>query len=194
VPQTVDAFQETNAPISIALALDASGSVKPFLEPLKEAARTFVAALRPSDPLALVQFADGVTFAHWLSTNRQTSTDAINAHQASGGTALWDALHDSIGLLERQSGRKAVVVVTDGRDENNPGNAPAAGTRWTSCWRKSLRRTRRCMRSASAPTSIARRCSGLPTNPAAPHISRKTWPALPLSIGASSTTSDGAMY
>ena len=126
VPQTVDAFQETNAPISIALALDASGSVKPFLEPLKEAARTFVAALRPSDPLALVQFADGVTFAHWLSTNRQTSTDAINAHQASGGTALWDALHDSIGLLERQSGRKAVVVVTDGRDENNPGNAPGS--------------------------------------------------------------------
>jgi VWFA-related protein len=126
VPQTVDAFQETNAPISIALALDASGSIKPFLEPLKEAARTFVAALRPSDPLALVQFSDTVTFAHWLSTNRQTSTDAINAHQALGGTALWDALHDSIGLLERQTGRKAVVVVTDGRDENNPGNAPGS--------------------------------------------------------------------
>jgi len=70
VPQTVDVLQEVNAPISIARALDASGSIKPVLEPLKEAARTFVAALRPSDPLALVQFSDSVTFTHWLSTNR----------------------------------------------------------------------------------------------------------------------------
>ncbi|MEP6782714.1 MAG: VWA domain-containing protein [Acidobacteriota bacterium] len=126
VPQTVDVFQEANAPISIALALDASGSIKPVLEPLKEAARTFVAALRPTDPLALVQFADTVTFAHWLSTDRQTSNDAINGHHAAGGTALWDALHDSIALLERQTGRTAVVVVTDGRDENNPGTAPGS--------------------------------------------------------------------
>ena len=126
VPQTVEAFQEANAPISIALALDASGSIKPALESIKEAARTFVSALRPSDPLALVQFSDGVTFAHWLSKARQPTIDAINAHRAAGGTALWDALFDSIALLEREQGRKAVIVMTDGRDENNPGNAPGS--------------------------------------------------------------------
>lgn len=126
VPQTVEAFQEANTPISIALALDGSGSVKPVLESLKEAARTFVAALRPTDPLALVQFSDSVTFAHWLSTARQTSIDAITAHRAAGGTALWDALYDSIALLHRQAGRKAVIVVTDGRDENNPGTGPGS--------------------------------------------------------------------
>lgn len=126
VPQTLDAFQEANAPISIALALDASGSIKPVLEPLKAAARTFVSSLRPADPLALVQFADAVTFAHWLSTARQESIDAIDSHRAAGGTALWDALHDSIALLDRQQGRKAIVVVTDGRDENNAGNGPGS--------------------------------------------------------------------
>ncbi len=109
MPQTVDAFQEANAPISIALALDASGSIKPCLEPLKEAARTFVAALRPSDPLALVQFSDAVTFAHWLSTNRQTSIDAINAHRATGGTALWDALarFDRAARTRRRAARRS---------------------------------------------------------------------------------------
>lgn len=126
VPQAIEAFQEATAPISIALALDASGSIKPVLEPLKEAARTFIAALRPADPLALVQFADAVTFAHWLSTNRQASLEAIDAQKAAGGTALWDALHASIGLLQREGGRKAIVVVTDGRDENNPGTAPGS--------------------------------------------------------------------
>jgi VWFA-related protein len=126
VPQAIDAFQEANTPISIAMALDGSGSIRPALESVKDAARTFVASLRPSDPLALVEFSDSVVFAHWLSKNRQTSIDAINAHRATGGTALWDALADSIALLDREQGRKAVVVVTDGRDENNAGNKPGS--------------------------------------------------------------------
>jgi Ca-activated chloride channel family protein len=126
VPQTPDVFQEVNGSISIALALDASGSIKPVLDPLKAAARAFVMALRPADPLALVSFADSVTFEHWLSTVRKTSLDAIDVHPASGGTALWDALYDSIAMLDTEQGRKAVVVVTDGRDENNPGTAPGS--------------------------------------------------------------------
>ncbi len=126
VPQTLDVFQEVNGPISIALALDASGSIKPVLEPLKEAARSFISALRPADPLALVTFSDSVVFEHWLSTVRKTSLDAIDKHAALGGTALWDALYDSIAMLDTEKGRKAVVVVTDGRDENNPGTAPGS--------------------------------------------------------------------
>ena len=126
VPQSVDAFQEANAPISIALALDASGSIRPVLDSIKEAARTFVAALRPGDPLALVQFSDDVTIAHWLSKSRQPTLDAIGGHRASGGTALWDAIHDSIAALDSEQGRTAVVVVTDGRDENGPGNGPGS--------------------------------------------------------------------
>ena len=126
VPQTPDVFQEVNGSISIALALDASGSIKPVLEPLRAAARAFVMALRPADPLALVSFSDSVTFEHWLSTVRKTSLDAIDVHPALGGTALWDALYDSIAMLDTEQGRKAVVVVTDGRDENNPGTAPGS--------------------------------------------------------------------
>jgi Ca-activated chloride channel homolog len=126
VAQSIEAFQEANTPISIALALDGSGSIRPVLESVKDAARTFVESLRPSDPLALVEFSDSVVFSHWLSKTRQTSIDAINAHRATGGTALWDALADSIALLDREQGRKAVVVVTDGRDENNAGTKPGS--------------------------------------------------------------------
>ncbi len=127
VTQTIESFQEANAPMSIIMALDASGSIKPALEAVKDAARTFVNALRPADPLALVQFSDDVVFAHDLSTERQRSLDAINTHPATGGTALWDALYNSMAFLTRQQeGRRAVVVVTDGRDENNPGTGPGS--------------------------------------------------------------------
>lgn len=126
VAQKIESFQEANAPMSIVMALDASGSMRPALDAVKAAATTFVQALRPSDPLALVQFSDRVVVEHELSTRRQLTLDAIAGHQALGGTALWDALHDSMAYLQRQPGRRAVVVLTDGRDENNPGTAPGS--------------------------------------------------------------------
>jgi VWFA-related protein len=126
VEQRFESFQEATAPMSIVLVMDASGSIKPALQAIKDAAESFVTALRPNDPLALVQFADDVVFAHDFSTKRQLSFDAIAAHRASGGTALWDALHGSLAVLQRQEGRRAVVVVTDGRDENNPGTGPGS--------------------------------------------------------------------
>ena len=126
VEQTIESFQESNAPMSIVMALDASGSMKPALDAVKAAAAQFVGALRPADPLALLQFSDRVVVAHELSTRRQLTLDAIAAHQALGGTALWDALYDAIAYLKQQPGRRAIVVLTDGRDENNPGNAPGS--------------------------------------------------------------------
>jgi VWFA-related protein len=112
--------------MSLVLALDGSGSMKRALDVVKAAASTFVAALRPSDPLSLVQFADEVTLAHDFSTERQASLEAIAAHGANGGTALFDALYEAMALLGRQDRRRAVVLVTDGRDEDNPGTAPGS--------------------------------------------------------------------
>jgi VWFA-related protein len=108
------------------LALDASGSMRKSADALMSAARTFVDALRPEDKLSLLFFSDGVLVAHGLGTNRQTSIDAINSYKPVGGTALYDGLADAFGTLKTVEGRRAVVVMTDGRDENNPGTAPGS--------------------------------------------------------------------
>lgn len=126
VPQTLESFQEAVAPMSIVMALDGSGSMRAALETAKEAARTFVRALRPTDPLTFVRFSDSVVFEAELSLWRDPTLNAIDALQAAGGTALWDALYESMGFLRRQPGRRAIVVMTDGRDENNPGTAPGS--------------------------------------------------------------------
>ena len=126
VDQKVDTFHEAATPLSIVLALDASGSMRKSADALMSAARTFVDALRPEDKLSLLFFSDGVLVAHGLGTNRQTSIDAINGYKPVGGTALYDALADAFGTLKTVEGRRAVVVMTDGRDENNPGTAPGS--------------------------------------------------------------------
>ena len=126
VEQKVDAFQEAVDPVSIVLALDASGSMKKSEDQVRETAKEFVRAVRPEDSLALMIFADQARLAHALALNRTWSTDAIDKYVANGGTALYDALWGSFQTLKGVSGRHAVVVMTDGRDENNPGTAPGS--------------------------------------------------------------------
>ncbi len=124
--QKVDTFHEATTPVSIVLALDASGSMRKSADALIGAARAFVESLRPEDKLSLLFFSDGVVTAHDLGTNRKTSLEAIDSYKPVGGTALYDGLSDAFATLKAVEGRRAVVVMTDGRDENNPGTAPGS--------------------------------------------------------------------
>jgi VWFA-related protein len=126
IEQRVDSFQEAVTPVSIVLALDASGSMRKSAGEVTEAAREFVEAVRPQDSLAVVMFADKSLFAHDLTTNRDSAQEAISSYQSAGGTALYDSLKDALIRLRRVEGRRAVVVVTDGRDENSTASGPGS--------------------------------------------------------------------
>jgi len=128
--QKIDTFQEAVDPVSIVMALDSSGSMKKSAAAVQQAAREFVLAVRPEDSLALITFADAPKYAHVLATNRQWSLDAIDKYVPLGGTALYDALWNSMMTLKSVPGRRAVVVLTDGKDENNPGTAPGSQHRF----------------------------------------------------------------
>ena len=126
VKQTLDTFQEAVAPISIMLAVDASGSMRPVADAVKDAATSFVKALRPADQLALTMFADQAAVVHDLTTKREWTIEGIDQYTAKGGTALNDAVYNSLARLGSVDGRRAIVLLTDGRDENGPGTAPGS--------------------------------------------------------------------
>jgi Ca-activated chloride channel family protein len=126
VEQKVDTFQEATTPVSLVLALDASGSMKKSTDKVVEAARAFVQSVRPEDKLAVVVFADQSVVSQDLTYDRDAVGRTIDEYKAEGGTALYDALCDSFALVKPIPGRRAVVVLTDGRDENNPGTAPGS--------------------------------------------------------------------
>jgi VWFA-related protein len=126
VSQSVDTFQVAVDPVSIVMALDSSGSMKKSADLVRSTAREFVLAVPPEDSLALITFADQPKFAHTLATNRQWSLDAIDNYNALGGTALYDALWNSLMHLKGVAGRRAIVVLSDGKDEDNPGKAPGS--------------------------------------------------------------------
>jgi Ca-activated chloride channel family protein len=130
VAQTVEAFSEASSPVSIVLALDESGSMRRSAEGVKAAARSFVEALRKEDRLAVLRFSDTAEIAHDLTQFRTDAMKAIDEYTSHGGTALWDAVHESNGRLRTAEGRRVVVVMTDGRDENATANGPGSATKF----------------------------------------------------------------
>ncbi len=135
VEQKVETFQEATSPVSMVLVLDSSGSMKQVSEQVVAAAATFVETLRPEDSLGMLTFADKVNVAHAITTNRANTLETLAEYKAEGGTALYDALCDSLLMLKGLKGRRAVVILTDGRDEDNPGTGPGSVRNWDSVLR-----------------------------------------------------------
>jgi Ca-activated chloride channel family protein len=136
VPQEVDTFHDSVLPVTIMLALDASGSMKRSAAQAQEAAREFVRALRPEDELGMILFANASTYVHSPTGRRDWSLEAIDGYVAEGGTALYDALYDSLAQIADVKGRRVVVVVTDGRDENAASTGPGSLRTWDDVLRK----------------------------------------------------------
>jgi len=130
VDQEIQTFEEAVAPVTVMLALDGSGSMKKAAAQAQEAARDFVNALRPEDRLAMIAFADRSVLVHGPTDKRDETLKAIDNYAASGGTALYDALYDSMMQMSKVEGRRAIVVVTDGRDENAASNGPGSAQSW----------------------------------------------------------------
>lgn len=126
VPQKVDTFQEAVAPVSILLALDESGSMKKAAADVKAAALRFVDAVRDEDRLGVITFSEGAVLATDLTLSRAVPRLGIEAYKTWGGTALHDAVLLGLERLATVEGRRVIVVLTDGRDENNPGTGPGS--------------------------------------------------------------------
>jgi VWFA-related protein len=136
VPQKVDTFHEVALPVTIMLALDASGSMLRSAERAQEAAREFVMTMRPEDQIGMIMFANRAEYIHSPTERRDWSLAAIDGYKAAGGTALYDGLYDSLAQLADVKGRRVVVVVTDGRDENAASNGPGSLRSWDDVMRK----------------------------------------------------------
>lgn len=119
----------TPLPVFTVLLVDTSGSMAGALEAVRHAAMATVQRLGEADTLALIGFADQVRVLAPPMRDRQRLGQAIAGLSPGGGTALYDAVKAGVQLArEADAGRRAVVLLTDGRDESTPGR-PGSATR-----------------------------------------------------------------
>jgi Ca-activated chloride channel homolog len=117
VEQQVAFFASVDKPFSLVLMLDTSGSTRFRIEEIQDAAIAFVNQLRADDQVMVVSFDDDVRVLSDFTSNRGRLRDAIRRTQTGNGTRLYDAVDLVINQqLNGVSGRKAVVLFTDGVD------------------------------------------------------------------------------
>ena len=119
VRQEVTHFEPVNAPINLVLVLDLSGSTRQRREVMVNAAKNFIDSLNPKDHVAVTAF----TSRYYVVSEFDSDRNAIKKKldrllNVQGGTAFYDAMWTTLDLLSRNdASRKAIVVLTDGVDE-----------------------------------------------------------------------------
>jgi VWFA-related protein len=122
VQQEVENFSRDELPLAVALVIDRSGSVAPYISELRRIAERALAQLKPEDQVALFSFAAGVDRVEDLTTDRRRIADGIARVRAGGGTNIIDALHDSVAYLARMAPdhRHAVILISDNQATVQP--------------------------------------------------------------------------
>jgi VWFA-related protein len=118
-PQTILDFYPEERPITLALVLDSSGSIKDALADIHEGAIGFIDQLKENDRALVIDFDDKVYLIQDLTADKAALKESASSTEAIGGTAIYDALHASFRKLRGIDGRKAIVLLTDGDDTNS---------------------------------------------------------------------------
>jgi VWFA-related protein len=125
-PQKIEYFSElgksSDVPLTIALLIDTSGSVKNQLNFEKEtAAEFFRDVLRKNKDLALIiQFDADVNLVQDFTEDPKRLISALDSLEAGNSTALYDAIFLAADeKLKGETGRKIIVVITDGEDTSS---------------------------------------------------------------------------
>ena len=120
VEQTIKNFSGEDAPLSIGLAFDTSGSMGEKLRTSRQAAVQFLRTMSPQDEAFLVEFGDRAELATPFTSNvAEIQTKLITALPG-GLTAMLDAAEMALREMKKaKNPRKAVLIISDGGDNNS---------------------------------------------------------------------------
>jgi VWFA-related protein len=118
-PQTISHFTSEDVPLELIAAIDISGSMAPAMPKLKKAVKEFLGEVPGQDQVTLLGFNDNVFTLTRKQTDPAERMKAVDRLAPWGSTALYDVLLRGVEMLGRQTGRKALVVFTDGEDQGS---------------------------------------------------------------------------
>ncbi len=117
-PEKIAFFRkESELPLSIVIAIDASGSTKKDLKLETDSARRFAHdILRPIDVLSVYSFSEDVNEVVPFTSDLKRIDRGINDIIPGSATALYDTIFLASRALLTRQGRKVMVLITDGGD------------------------------------------------------------------------------
>ena len=118
--QDISYFAQDDAPVSIGLLLDSSGSMKNKKQKATEAAAAFFKTANSEDEFFLIEFDERPKLAVPFTRDTDLLYHEINRTRPFGRTSLFDAIHMALGVMKTaRHQRKALVIVSDGGDNRS---------------------------------------------------------------------------
>jgi VWFA-related protein len=128
-PQQIAAFDSTSQSLSCAILLDTTGSMNEALPRVKNSIVKLIDGLGPQDSVAIYTFDQRLVIRQEFTTDKNAAKRAALRTRAEGATALFDALSGAAQELSQRSGKKVLILFTDGDDNSSALNASAAVAR-----------------------------------------------------------------
>lgn len=122
VRQELTLFENVVQPVTVVVMIDRSSSVEKLFGVVRDAAAAFVANLVPADRARIGSFSGRVQIdPPWFTSDKRALHDILtNNLQDAGPTPLWNATIAAINALSAESGRRVVLVFSDGQDSSSP--------------------------------------------------------------------------
>jgi Ca-activated chloride channel family protein len=117
--QKISHFAAEDVPLDLILAVDVSSSMKEAIPKVKESVKEFLSALTPRDQVTLLGFNDTIFTLTRKSRDSAQRLRAVDHLAPWGATALYDVIIAGADMLGRETGRKAMLVFTDGEDQGS---------------------------------------------------------------------------
>jgi Ca-activated chloride channel family protein len=111
----VEIFSRDELPLNVALVLDLSDSIEPFLGPLRDAANTALGALKTEDEVALFTFSTEAELRVPFTRDKKQLAEQIDAFQVGGATNINDGIFVPAKYLLNapNRGRRVIILISD---------------------------------------------------------------------------------
>ena len=115
VSQKIEVFSRDELPLNVAVVLDLSDSIGPFLGPLRDAANTALATLKPEDEVALFTFSTDAELRVPFTNDKPQIAQQINGFHAGGATNINDGIFVAAKYLVSAppKGRRVIILISD---------------------------------------------------------------------------------
>jgi VWFA-related protein len=118
--QDLSQFSSEDAPLSVGVVFDCSGSMGSKLDKSRQAVAQFFKTANPEDEFFLVEFHDSAELVQAFTTSLEEIQNRLTFTQSKGRTALLDAIYLALHEMKKaRNPRKALLVISDGGDNNS---------------------------------------------------------------------------
>ena len=120
VEQEIESFSSEDAPMSVGIVFDTSGSMGSKLQRSRQAVAEFLKSANPQDEFLLVQFNDQAELTVPFTPNTEDVENRLIFVQSRGRTALLDGVYMAMNEMKKaHNPRKAILIISDGGDNSS---------------------------------------------------------------------------